>query len=81
MYWDPIALPNPLCLYAGAGPGTHITILSMLFPSFTFHLYDPRNFNIKIFQEYFTDEITNNYSGRSDVFFSYPILEHLIMEK
>ena len=75
MYWDPIALPNPLCVYAGAGPGTHIPILSMLFPSFTFHLYDPRNFNIKptdrikIFQEYFTDEIANNYSGRSDVFF------------
>lgn len=75
IYWDPIAIPRPICVYAGAAPGTHIKILSMLFPAVTFHLYDPREFEIqetemiKIYQEYFTDEVASRYSDRGDVFF------------
>ena len=73
--WNPTTVPNPLCVYAGAAPGTHIPILSMLFPSIVFHLYDPREFSIKatdkitIYQEYFTDDVAQRYANRSDVFF------------
>lgn len=56
-------------VYAGAAPGTHITILHDLFPDIKFILYDPANFSnaicdaafetdkIEIYQELFTDDI------------------------
>lgn len=79
LYWDPKVIPNPLCVYAGAASGVHIGILSKMFPSFTFHLYDPSKFEIKetdkikIFtgpdQGYFTDEVAQKYAGRNDIFF------------
>lgn len=75
IYWDPTLIPNPICVYAGAAPGTHISLLSVMFPSFTFHLYDPADFDIKendkirLFKEYFTDEVAARYSGRNDVLF------------
>lgn len=75
LYWNRNEIPNPLCVYAGAAPGTHISLLSLLFPEFKFHLYDPRNFNIQpndkisIFNEYFTNEVALRYAGRNDVFF------------
>jgi len=74
-YWDSTLIPNPLCVYAGAAPGTHITLLSKMFPAFTFHLYDPSKFDItetdkiRIFNEYFTEDVAKRYSGRTDVFF------------
>ena len=34
-------------VYAGAAPGTHIKLLSELFPSTHFHLYDPAPFTVK----------------------------------
>jgi len=75
IYWNPQVIPNPLCVYAGAAPGIHIELLSKMFPAFTFHLYDPANFDIeqsdriRLFKEYFTDEVAGRYSGRNDVFF------------
>jgi RimJ/RimL family protein N-acetyltransferase len=75
LYWNPKLTPSPLCVYAGSAPGIHITLLSQMFPTFTFHLYDPADFQItetekiKIFKGYFTDEIAQGYSGRRDVFF------------
>ena len=75
IYWDPKAIPNPVCVYAGAAPGTHIPILVEMFPTFIFHLYDPAKIminsdpRIQIFEEYFTDDIAQKYSGRNDVFF------------
>ena len=39
-YWDSVAIPNPQVVYIGAAPGTHIGVLSDLFPMITFHLYD-----------------------------------------
>ena len=75
LYWDPTKVPNPTCVYAGAAPGTHIELLSKMFPNFTFHLYDPGAFIIKptariqIFNEYFTDDVARKYSGRTDILF------------
>jgi len=75
IYWDALKIPNPICVYAGAAPGTHILLLSEMFPSFTFHLYDPSPFTIKaspkiqLFNEYFTDDVADRYSGRKDIFF------------
>jgi len=45
LYWDPILVPKPKVVYVGAADGTHIPILAELFPTITFHLYDPREFN------------------------------------
>ena len=83
IYWDQQKIPNPLCVYAGAAEGTHIPFLSEMFPSFEFHLYDMRPFNIdqevldkgriKLFsgdvEGMFTDEVAKRYAGRDDVFF------------
>ena len=75
IYWDPILIPNPLCVYAGAAPGIHIPLLSQLFPSFTFHLYDPTKFEISpsdkiiLFNEYFTDDVASRYVNLPNVFF------------
>lgn len=63
-------------VYAGAAAGYHINYLSSLFPTHKFELWDPnpfdvtlyKNKNIKIHQEYFTDEVAKSYS-KSDVFF------------
>ena len=75
LYWDPNVIPRPLCVYAGSAPGIHISLLSKMFPVFTFHLYDPKPFKIvnseriTIFNEYFTDEVAARYGNRDDVFF------------
>lgn len=78
-YWDPKQVPHPLCVYAGAASGTHITLLAELFPAFEFHLYDPSPFSIletdqiKIFtgQEhgFFTLEVAKKYKKCNNVFF------------
>jgi hypothetical protein len=80
-YWNPIKVPEPTCVYIGAAPGTHIAVLSRLYPSFQFHLYDAGNVfddilrteefssKIKLFTQYFKDEDAKKYSGRNDIFF------------
>lgn len=74
-YWNPIDIPDPLCVYAGAAPGTHIPLLSELFPTFKFHLYDPAPFSIqptkqiKIFKQYFDKEDVAKYTNKDNVFF------------
>lgn len=47
-HWDPVANPNPVVVYAGSAPGIHINILSEMFPTFTFHLYDPAPFDASL---------------------------------
>ena len=55
-----------IVIYAGAAPGTHINLLSEMFPSHWFYLIDPAPFSvlpdrkIKIMQEMFTDEIARD---------------------
>lgn len=78
-HWDPKLIPNPICIYAGAAVGTHITLLSTMFPAFTFYLYDPSPFSItendkiKIFtgeeKGFFTDTVAESFANRKDVFF------------
>ncbi len=76
-YWDPVAVPNPLCVYVGAATGNHIVFLAKMFPQIQFHLYDGRSFdprlesveNVKLFVKLFTDEDVAKYTGRNDVFF------------
>jgi hypothetical protein len=73
-HWNPKEVPNPLCVYVGAACGTHIPMLSAMFPAFFFHLYDPNPFDcestdkITIFNEYFTDEKAYEYVNRTGVF-------------
>ena len=75
LFWDPSKLKKPKIIYAGAAPGTNIAIVSMLFPEAEFHLYDPAPFKIKsndkihLYQQYFTNDDAQKWSGRSDVLF------------
>lgn len=69
---------SDLVVYAGAAPGDHIAYLSRLFPSKTFHLYDPRDFvvrptpKIKIFSGerdgYFTNATAATYRDKNILF-------------
>jgi hypothetical protein len=77
-YWNPEEVSNPICVYVGSAPGTHIPFLTELFPWFTFHLYDPRdlfdeklktNPRVKLHVQFFTDEDAKKYAKRKDVFF------------
>jgi hypothetical protein len=77
-YWDPKAVPNPVCVYVGSAPGTHIKVLADMFPAFEFHLYDPRdvfdkelrkNSKIKLHVQFFEDKDAKKYAKRDDVFF------------
>lgn len=57
-------------VYAGAAPGVHTPLLSLLFPNIVFHLYDPAPFQIqetpriKLFNCCFTDDTSRAYSER-----------------
>jgi hypothetical protein len=62
-------------VYAGSAPGTHIKLLSSMFPKHKFILWDPRPFNvtgkmIEIHEEYFTDEVAQQYAGQNCLFVS-----------
>ena len=75
IFWDPVKVPIPKIVYAGAAPGINIPIVSMLYPEVEFHLYDPSPFKIKptdkikIYQEFFTDDVAKKWADRSDVYF------------
>lgn len=75
LFWDPLAAPNPIVVYAGAAPGLHIPFLASMFPTFVFHLYDPRPFgipgsdSIHIHQQLFLDAEAKQWAGRQDVLF------------
>lgn len=74
-YWDPQTNPNPIVVYAGAAPGTNISVVSELFPRVQWELYDPGNFDIKatdkihLHQEYFTDDVAKKWANRNDILF------------
>lgn len=62
-------------VYAGASPGTHIKYLSEMFPKHKFILWDPRKFNVKgpmieTHEEYFTDEVAQQYANKNILFIS-----------
>lgn len=76
IFWNQKELPKPQVVIVGAAPGHHYPILAKMFPGATFHLYDPRRFDIKLpverirlYNDYFTDEDAVFWSGRSDVIF------------
>jgi hypothetical protein len=64
-----------LVVYAGAAPGQHFPLLSKYFPNIIFHLHDPAPFRIgsskkiKIFNQYFTDEVAEGYRGKKNIYF------------
>jgi len=80
-HWDKSLIPEPTCVYAGAAPGVHIDLLSKMFPSFNFILYDPAPFamnllgnnpKIKILtgkNGFFTNDEAKKYADRKDIFF------------
>lgn len=77
LYWNPEQIPNPIIVYVGAARGTHIQILSELYPQFKFHLYDEPRFdpilksnpNITIYEKYFEDEDVDRWKNKNNVFF------------
>jgi hypothetical protein len=81
LYWNPKIVPNPIAVYVGAAPGSHIVLLAKMFPKFTFHLYDPRAFDkhlttdsevkdrIVIHQQLFLEADCEMWKDRKDVYF------------
>jgi hypothetical protein len=72
---------NVVVIYAGAGPGTHLSLLSDMFPSYTFVLIDPVKIEVPavenriiIHQCYFTakmaHELKRAYAGSTLFFIS-----------
>jgi cap2 methyltransferase len=65
-----------LCVYAGSASGYHINYLMNMFSDITFHLYDKGQHlveegeQVKIFKEYFTDEIAESYKNKNVLFMS-----------
>lgn len=75
VYWDPVKIPKPVCVYVGAAPGYSINIMSLLFPDIQWHLYDSANFNRKlptqnvtVYKQYFEDKDIATWKGK-DIFF------------
>jgi len=81
-YWNPKEVPHPIVVYPGSAAGYHIDVLSKLFETVEFHLYDKHpnkesaffpklknNPNIKIFDKYFEEADINKYKLRNDIFF------------
>lgn len=75
IFWDNVKIPNPIVVYAGAAPGTHIPFLLELYPEIAeLHLYDPRDFSVSlkgnskihVYQEYFTDETAKKWAEQRD---------------
>jgi len=77
LYWDPKHHRDPVCLYVGAAPGTHLLTLIEMFPWFTYHLYDPRDFdprlktrdNVVLHQEFFSESQAHEWKSKSNLFF------------
>lgn len=74
-YWDPKEIPKPIFLYVGAAEGDNIAAMARLFPDITWHLYDPREFNIKPTNKihiytgdagWFTDEVAQEWADRQE---------------
>jgi hypothetical protein len=66
------AKKGDIIVYAGAAGGKHIPYLAKMFPEVTFDLWDPNPFSIKeteqikIFNEYFTEDVAKKYSENGD---------------
>lgn len=81
LYWDPIAMPEIIVVYAGAAPFMYSEILHEMYGKIPgtkveWHLYDPREIvlsskvqNMTVYQEYFTNETAQRYAGLKNVFF------------
>jgi cap2 methyltransferase len=72
---------NVVVIYAGAGPGKHLSLLSDMFPSYTFVLIDPVKIEVPVVENrviihqcYFTDrmahELKRAYAGSTLFFIS-----------
>jgi hypothetical protein len=70
--------PGDTIVYVGSAPGTHLLLLSELFPGLSFILYDPSPFDAKlydnpkftIFQKFFGDGDALRYKGKNYLFVS-----------
>ena len=74
-YWDPMTVPYPKIVYAGAAPGSNIKLGIQLFPRASWYLYDPspikleNSDKVKVYQQLFTDQDAEQWKNRDDVFF------------
>jgi hypothetical protein len=77
-------------VYIGAATGTHILLLTSIFPNLKFDLYDPNDFdnvlmgnkNINIYKQFFTNEDAEKYKGKNVIFISdirtIPVMEETL---
>ena len=81
LYWNPKEVPHPNIVYVGAASGVHINLLTELYPTFKFFLYDKpelpiefdkslrENPKIKIFERYFDANDVKYWKNQQGVFF------------
>lgn len=75
-FWDPDKYPDITVLYVGAAPGRSFRVVSRMFPSITFHLYDPAKFDveesdrIKIHNKLFEEKDALEWKGKDILFVS-----------
>ena len=72
-YWNPREHKNPKLLYIGSAPGTGIAFVKNLFPSFEYHLYDPRETkvtgdNVFIYKQLFEMKDVKDWKDVDNVF-------------
>lgn len=77
IYWDPEKIPKPTCVYVGAAPGVSINVMSILFPTIQWILYDsePMNQglpseNVTFHQRYFETADVEEYKDKGYFFIS-----------
>lgn len=75
-FWDPVLVPDLTVVYAGAAPGWSFGVLEPMFPTVTWHLYDPGTFHIKeipgkmkLYKQFFTEVTAQQWSQYDNIFF------------
>lgn len=76
--WAPDLHLKGCVVYAGASPGTHVSMLASLFPNLEFHLFDTavslarssQHEQIHVYPRLFTDDDARRFAGQAILFIS-----------
>lgn len=75
-FWDADKYPDIQVVYVGAAPGRSFRLVTRMFPSLVFHLYDPANFDIEaserivIHKKLFEQKDALEWKGKDILFLS-----------
>jgi hypothetical protein len=75
-FWDSDKYPDIPVVYVGAAPGRSFRLITRMFPSLIFHLYDPANFDVEaserivIHKKLFEEKDALEWKGKNILFLS-----------